>query len=186
MDVNQARPEHGDKESGFPVGTYEDALAMIGMRQEVRFGEAPVSLALIKAFAAMVEDPNVSYWDEQQARDLWGGIIAPPAMLHAWVMPLLWRPEGKDERTALAARVPLPGTSLINVGTEVEYYRQIRVGDVINIVETLVDVSTEKTTRLGVGHFVRTLAVYRNGVGERIADYYNTLYRFTPHGAVES
>jgi acyl dehydratase len=166
----------------FPIGTYEDAVKMIGVQQEVRFGEAPVSWALIKAFAAMIEDPNVTYWDEERARQLWGSVVAPPGMLHAWVMPLLWRPEGKDERTALAARVPLPGTSLINVSTDVEYFRPVRVGETINVVETLVSVSEEKATRLGVGHFVTSVAVYRNGEGAKIADYYNTLYRFTPSG----
>jgi acyl dehydratase len=164
-----------------PIGTCENAVAMIGVQQEIQFGEAPVSLAMIKVFAAGVEDPNPAYWDEDEARRLWGGFVAPPGMLHGWVMPLLWRPEGRDERTALSARVPLPGTSLINVSTEVEYLRHVRPGDTVNVVETLTAVSEDKSTRLGRGHFVTTLAIYRTGAGARIADYRNTLYRYTPH-----
>jgi len=170
------------EQPALPIGTYEDAVAMIGIQQQIQFGEVPVSLAMIKVFAAAVEDRNPAYWDDDEARRLWGGFVAPPGMLHGWVMPLLWRPEGRDERTALAARVPLPGTSLINVSTDVEYFRHVRPGDTVNAVEMLTAVSEKKSTRLGVGHFVTTLAVYRTGTGARIADYRNGLYRYTPHG----
>jgi len=169
------------KRAELPVGTYQDAVALIGVQQEIQFGEVPVSLALIKAFAAAFEDPNPAYWDEREADRLWGGVIAPPGMLHGWVMPLLWRPEGRGERTALAARVPLPGSSLINVSTDVEYFDHVRPGDTVNVTETLISVSLQKSTRLGIGHFVTTLAVYRTGTGAHIANYYNTLFRYTPH-----
>ncbi|MCX2931810.1 MaoC family dehydratase N-terminal domain-containing protein [Mycobacterium sp. CVI_P3] len=168
-------------QSELPKGTYEDAVAMIGVQQQIQFGEVPVSLALIRVFAATVEDPNPAYWDIAEARRLWGGIGAPPGMLHGWVMPLLWRPDGREERTALSARIPLPGTSLINVSTDVEYFDFARPGDTINVTETMTAVSGEKSTRLGVGHFVTTLAIYRTGTGARIADYRNTLFRYTPH-----
>jgi acyl dehydratase len=168
-------------QSTLPLGAYEDALTMIGVQQEIQFGEVPVSLAMIKAFAAVVEDSSPAYWDTTEARRLWGGIVAPPGMLHGWVMPLVWRPGGREKRTALSARIPLPGTSLINVSTDVEYFDYVRPGDTVNVTETLTAVSEEKLTRLGVGHFVTTLAVYRTGTGVRIADYRNTLYRYTPH-----
>ena len=126
--------------SGFPdlpIGTYEDGLAMVGYTEEQRVGEAPVSEATIKLFTAMIEDPNPSYWDPGFADEQWGAQVAPPAMLHSWTMPLMWRPQGADDRVALCTKVPLPGSSLINVGTDVTYFRHARVGDLIRVVDEL-------------------------------------------------
>ena len=81
--------------------------------------------------------------------------------------------------------MPLPGSSLINVGTDVTYFRHVRVGDVISVVESVTAVSGQKTTRLGEGHFVTTTAVYTDQHGEKIAEYVNKLYRFEPAAASE-
>ena len=170
-----------DGYSDLPVGTYEDGLAMVGHTEEMRIGEAPVSEATIKVFAALIEDANPSYWDAEWSASQWGAPVAPPGQLHTWTMPLLWRPEGADERIALCVRVPLPGSSFINVGTEVAYFRHVRVGDVVNLVEEVTAVSPEKSTRLGVGHFVTTTAWYADQHGDRIAEYVNHLFRFEPH-----
>ena len=58
-------------ESGFdlPIGTYEEARAMIGTRTEAEFATHDVAWPLIKYFCAMVHDGNASYWDEEFARD---------------------------------------------------------------------------------------------------------------------
>jgi uncharacterized protein len=79
-------------ESGFdlPIGTYEEARAMIGTRSEVEFATHDVAWPLIKYFCAMVHDGNASYWDEEFARDEWGAVISPPALLMTWP----WRPTG--------------------------------------------------------------------------------------------
>lgn len=167
-----------------PVGTYEEALALIGTQRETRFGEVPANWAMIKSFCAILEDGNPSYWDPQEAERLWGSIVAPPAMLHAWVMPLPWRPEGADRDLHIGVTIPLPGTSVINTSIDVTYERSVRVGDVISRVDTLVNVSPQKTTRIGVGHFLTTSTVYRNQEWETVAKYLNTLFRFTP--AVEA
>ena len=43
-----------------PVGSYEDARAMVGQRTEVRFGHIDVNEAMVRAFCALVRDPNPS------------------------------------------------------------------------------------------------------------------------------
>jgi acyl dehydratase len=175
--------------SGFPdlpTGSYEDGLAMVGYTEEQRIGEAPVSEGTVKLFAAMIEDPNPGYWDAEWARRRWGAQVAPPAMLHSWTMPLMWRPQGADDRVALCTKVPLPGSSLINAGTDVTYFRHARVGDVIRVVESVTSVSEKKTSRIGQGHFVTTTAVYLNQDDEKIAEYVNVLFRFEPHPREES
>jgi hypothetical protein len=66
-------------ESGFdlPIGTYQEARAMIGTRTEVEFATHDVAWPLIKYFCAMVHDGNASYWDEEFARDEWGAVSRP-------------------------------------------------------------------------------------------------------------
>ena len=48
------------------------------------------------------------------------------------------------------------------------------------VVEEVVSISPEKTTRLGTGHFVQTLEIYYREDGNPVATNRNTLFRFTP------
>ena len=41
-------------------------------------------------------------------------------------------------------------------------------------------VSPEKTTRLGVGHFIETLETYSGADGSHVAISRNSLFRYTP------
>lgn len=170
-------------------GTYEDALRMVGAKTEPRTAATAVSGARIQLFAAMVRDGNRSYWDADFARERWGGLVAPPALLMGWLIPAPWQPEqpgqpgGRVLPTTLALRVPLPGTTFINATNEAEFFLPIVEGDLLTAVEELVSVSPEKQTRLGVGHFVQTLETYRRRDGARdvvVAENRNTLFRFTP------
>jgi acyl dehydratase len=160
------------------MGTYEDAVSMIGHTTPVRFGEAPVNVAMVRHFAAMVRDANAGFWDEDFAAEQWGGCIAPPAMLMTWVMPIEWRPGGALPVPLLTARVPLPGTTFVNASNDTEFFHPIRVGDVLNVSEELVDVSVEKRTALGTGHFVTTCSTFRRQDGTMVARMTNVLFRF--------
>src|ERR1700754_3729940 len=82
----------------FAFGTYEDALRMVGTRTEPRFAGTAVSGARIQHFASMVRDGNPSYWDADFARQTWGGLIAPPAMLMGWLIPPPWLPTDEPPR----------------------------------------------------------------------------------------
>ena len=164
-------------------GTYEDALRMVGAKGEERTAANPVSGARIQLFASMVHDGNRSYWDAEFARQKWGGLLAPPALLMGWLIPPPWEPAGRPPAASLALRVPLPGPTLINAANDVEFLQPIVEGDLLTVVEELVSVSPEKRTRLGVGHFVETLETYRRQDGAVVATCRNTLFRFTPGGS---
>jgi acyl dehydratase len=56
----------------------------------------------------------------------------------------------------------------------------VKVGDRLSVEEELLSVSDLKQTRLGEGHFVETLSVFRNQDGDIVADVRNTLFRFEP------
>jgi acyl dehydratase len=166
-------------------GTYDDALQMVGAASEPRTAATPVSGARIQLFAAMVHDGNRSYWDAEYARQRWGGLLAPPALLMGWLIPPPWEPsqpsyQGSARPAGLVLRVPLPGTTFINAANDVEFLEPIVEGDLLTVVEELVSVSPEKTTRLGIGHFVETLETFRRQDGTVVARNRNTLFRFTP------
>ncbi len=161
-------------------GSYEDALAMVGTAGQPRTAATPVSAARIQLFAATVRDGNRSYWDAEFARQTWGGLLAPPALLMGWLIPPPWEPGGRPPAASIVLRVPLPGTTFINAANDVEFVAPIVEGDLLTVVEELVSVSPEKRTRLGVGHFVETLETYRRQDQTVVALCRNTLFRFTP------
>jgi len=161
-------------------GSYADAKRMEGFEQEVRHAEVPVSEAMIAFFCSLIEDGNPSYWDPAFAEKWWGALVAPPAMVNVWLMPLPWRPQGADLRPSIALSVPLPGSVLINVAIDVEYERHVRLGDRLSSIERVDRVGPEKRTRLGVGHFIDSSARIHNQDGHLIATHKNTLFRYEP------
>ena len=161
-------------------GTYEDALRMVGVASEPRTAGIVVSAARIQMFAATVRDGNPSYWDAEFATRTWGGLLAPPGLLMGWLTPPPWEPTGQPPVSAIAIRVPLPGTTFINAANEAEFPLPIVEGDLLTVVEEVVSVSPEKRTKLGTGHFVETLDTFTRQDGAVVATNRNTLFRFTP------
>ena len=99
-------------------GSYEDALAMVGTAGQPRTAATPVSGARIQLFASLVCDGNRSYWDAEFARQTWGGLLAPPALLMGWLIPPPWQPGGRPPAASMVLRVPLPGTTFINAAND--------------------------------------------------------------------
>lgn len=159
-------------------GSYEEARDWIGRSFGPRSCEDEVNHAEIKYFCSLVEDGNPNYWDEEIARQNWGGILSPPGMLFIWSMPLRWRPGGAARPPTVATQVPLPGDTIINVSTDSEFFLPILVGDSLSFEENVVDVSPEKRTQIGNGHFITTELTYRNQQGEVVAVHRNVLFRF--------
>ncbi len=162
------------------VGTYADGIALLGHRSPVNFGTHPVSDVRIAQFCALIEDANPSYWDAAVSIRLWGRPISPPAMLQSWTMPLPWLPDREVELDFMLMKLPLPGSTIINVSTETVYHRPIYVGETLNFWDVATEISDEKTTRLGTGHFVTTISTYQNETGEKVATATNVQFRFEP------
>ena len=156
----------------FPLayGVYDDAVKMLNKPGEKVVAEFSVNWEMIKIYCSMVEDSNASYWDEDYANKQWGGIVAPPGLLLTWAMALQWHPHKEREHYFIAMKIPLPGDTLINVATDTEFHE-------------LIDVSEEKKTRLGVGHFLTTKAKFFNQRDQLIAEQTNSLFRYyVPEG----
>ena len=163
------------------IGTYEEGLSWIGRSLDTAFGDVEVNVPMIQYYCSAMQDANPGYWDREFADAEFGGPIAPPGMLQTWIIPLQWRPEGSRTVSAMAVRVPLPGDKPINVSTEFEYFKHVRAGDILNVTDRLLDISKEKTTKIGTGHFVTTRAEYRNQRGELVATNTNVFFRYRAH-----
>lgn len=176
--MDPAAPPRDESGLDLNFGTYQEALEWIGRETEPTTGEVAVNLPMIRMYSAAIEDGNASYWDEEAARAIWGGNVAPPGMLQTWTIPMQWRPDGRRSISVMAAKVPLPGDKPVNVTTDFEFFEPVREGDRLTMVDRLEAISPEKTTRVGTGHFITSVTEYRNQHGVLLARSTNTLFRY--------
>ncbi|MEA2023642.1 MAG: MaoC family dehydratase N-terminal domain-containing protein [Actinomycetota bacterium] len=147
--------------------------------ESVREAPYPVNEAQIAYYCSATEDANENYWDPVAAERRHGAIISPPGMLIVWSFPLPWTPSGRpDHSPFLGLEVPLPGRTLINVGTDTTFHAVMRVGERLTYRERVTAVSDEKRTALGVGHFVTTVTEVTNQNDRHVATHENVLYRY--------
>jgi hypothetical protein len=163
---------------GMVFGTYEQAMAMVGATTEPVVADLDVNQALSQGFCGMIQDGNPAYWGDGVAS--YGGPIAPPAMLLTWLLPLPWRPDMGDPKPVLAASLPLPGNTVINVRHHVEMFRPLHYGVRLVMVEKLISVSPLKRTKLGDGHFITTEMLISAQTGEEVGVITNTVLRYAP------
>ena len=160
----------------FVIGTYEEALTHVGRSRGPIVADVPIEIGLVKGLASLVEDGCPAYWQDGPS----GGApsSAQPAILLAIFSPLRWHPTTAP-MTILGASIPLPGSSMINVECEHVFEMPLSVGQWLSVTEWVTEVSTLKTTRLGMGHFVTTAMNFVDISNDRVvARSMNTLFRF--------
>lgn len=163
-------------------GTLAQARDLIGRQTKPVTGDLTVNMTTIQQFCAMTEDGNPSYWDRQTADEYWGGFVSPPGLLVSWALPLMWKPTGTGPHFLLGTQVPLPGTTVINTSIEMEFFDAIYEGDQLTMIEELVEVSDERGSRVGKGHFLTTRSMFSRSE-ELIAVMTSVLFRFNPKAA---
>jgi hypothetical protein len=176
--MNDETPPRDESGLGLNFGTYEEALEWIGRTSEPSAGEVAVNVPMIQLYCSAMEDANASYWDESFIEEHWGAPVAPPGMLQTWTIPMQWRPDGRRTISVMAAKVPLPGDKPVNVTTDFEFFEPVQDGDRLTMTDRLEAVSSEKSTRVGTGHFVTSVTEYRNQAGVLLARSTNTLFRY--------
>ena len=141
-----------------------------------------VNEAMIRHWCDAIGDRNPIYVDDAAARAAGhDGIVAPPTMLQAWSMRGLGGRTGATEQDALFRELDDAGfTSVVATNGDQEYLRYLRPGDVITTTTSIETVSEEKTTGLGVGHFVTTLQEYRDQRGELVGTMRFRMLKFAP------
>lgn len=155
-------------------------------------GVAPdaVNVPMIRHWVDALDDRNPVYLDEEfAATTRFGGVVAPPAMLQAWMMP---RPriEGIAERGGSPVEIrsdnPIPvldeagyvGTLATN--SELEFVRYLRPGDRLHVTTEVESISNRKTTSLGKGYFVTWVTTYRDEEDEVVGRQLFRIFKFDP------
>ena len=163
----------------------ERLRARIGTQNPPDVARDPVNVAMIRHWCDAMTDANPVYTDpDRAAKSIHGGIVAPPAMLNAWTMPGLPGRRGNDPSMNPLRALDAAGfTSVIATNSEHEYVRYLRLGDLLHGQSELVDVSEEKQTTLGLGHFVTSRTSYRTQSGEQVGRMFFRLLKFRPGSA---
>lgn len=150
---------------------YERLRSFVGREAGRPFGgRDAVNPEMIRHWCEAIGDRNPVYTDPAvAARSVHGGIVAPPTMLQAWAMKGLVPPPPETEEVRAELHALLEGagfTSVIATNCEQEYARYLRPGDRLTATTVIEDVSEEKATALGPGHFLTYRITYRDREGE--------------------
>jgi uncharacterized OB-fold protein/acyl dehydratase len=162
---------------------------LCGVEGEPSVARDPVNQPMIRHWCDAVDDRNPSYTDAEFAgASLHGGIVAPPTMLQAWIMPGLrpWDADGRRPGSLGEVMSLLDDsgyTSVVATNCRQEYRRYLEPGDLLSVSSLVESVSDEKQTALGAGRFVHQVMIYRDQSGEEVARMTFRILKFKPRKA---
>ena len=143
-----------------------------------------VNQAMIRHWCDAMEDANPNYTDPAAAAaGPHGQIVAPPTMLNAWTMlGNIPRPVDPNDPQGVVGRLLDDAGYIGVVATNCEhiYPRYLHLGDQLTGTLKLVDVSEEKQTAIGTGHFVTTETQYHDQHGEHVGSMFFRILKFKP------
>ena len=144
----------------------------IGQKSYELAGEFEVERGYIFTSCASVENGNPLFWDEQVARELTGGWIAPPSMLSVWFRPHHWAPGRSRPRQPLQVHFDLKESlglpEAVMTDNEIVFGEPVRPGDRLRTWQVLRSVSGVKSTKLGRGRFWVIDVEYVNQRGDLV------------------
>jgi uncharacterized OB-fold protein len=119
-------------------------------------------------------DRDPIYADDAEAKKAGHkGVVAPPTMLHAWVMrglemadPTIVRNDKQSELHRLLGENGYP--SVVATNCDQGYTRYLRPGDRISSTTVIESISEQKSTALGIGYFINTRDTFRDQNGEEV------------------
>ena len=161
---------------------YEELKALVGQEGPRLVAVDEVCKPMIRHWCEAMQDDNPLYTDEEYARkSKYGGIIAPPTMVLTWTMPPLWPPTDRpphpfEQYLEKLDKAGFYGILITNVAQK--YLRPLFPGDHITFTYKVTDVSPEKKTSLGSGHFVTTTFIFTNQKGETVATQSLTVLKY--------
>jgi len=154
----------------------------------------PVNLPMIRHWVEAMGDHNPVYVDRVAAKEAgFPDLIAPPTMLQAWIMRGL-RASLEVEAARAAGTAGADGptdrlmhlldeagfTSVVATNCDQHYERPLVVGDHLTVTSVIESVSPEKTTGLGVGHFITNRLDFTDDDGQPVATMKFRILKFRP------
>ena len=155
---------------------------LIGRTAPFNRARDEVNVPMIRRWCDVMGVENPVHTDtDYAARSVFGGIVAPMAMLDVWDKPgiIFERDEDNPQGAALSILDKAGFTSTVAVNSDLEQARYLRPGEWVHSTLTLEDVSAEKQTGLGTGHFVTSRIRYLVG-DEDIGSVLFRVLKFAP------
>jgi len=156
----------------------------LGAKGTPAIARDPVNQPMIRHWCDAMKNDHPIYTDpDYAAKSVHGEIVAPPTMLNAWNMlgNIERIPDPRDPQSNVITLLDDAGfTSVVATNCEQEYARYLRLGDELSAVLVLEDISEEKHTGLGIGHFVTTTNEYRNQHDEVVGRMRFRILKFRP------
>jgi acyl dehydratase len=149
-----------------------EVKSWIGEERYVEKTEFPIEMGYVATTCASVENGNPLYWDEEVAKELTGGPIAPPSMISVWFRPHHWAPGRSHQAQPLQVhfdlkeKLDLP--EAVMTDNTITFGVPVRPGDQLETHQILRSISEPKTTKLGSGRFWVIDVVYVNQRGEHV------------------
>ena len=143
-----------------------DFSELLGQSAAFNTARDEVNLPMIRRWCDVMGERNPAYTDPAfAAASVFGGVVAPIAMLDVWDKPgiIFQRDDSNPQSVALTALDGEGFTSTVAVNSDLEQSRPLRPGELVHSVLTLEDISAEKQTGLGTGHFVTSRIRYMVG-----------------------
>ena len=167
---------------------YNSLTSEVGSAGKIEVARDSVSEPVIRAWSDAMSESNPLYIDQDFANDSkHGGIIAPPAMLQVWTMSGLhlgsqFQRNTEDSPSAGVYQLldEAGFTGVVATNATYHYNEVIRPGDLISASQKLLDVSEEKTTAIGMGHFVTTETIYSDASGKQVGSMEFRVLKFRP------
>ncbi len=142
----------------------------LGQRRYEQEGEFEVERGYVLTSCASVENGNPLFWDEQVAREVSDGWIAPPTMLSAWFRPHHWAPGRREPAQPLQVHFDLKEAlelpEAVMTDNSIVFGAPVRPGDRLKTWQVLREVSDPKRSKLGLGRFWVIDVEYVNQRGE--------------------
>jgi uncharacterized OB-fold protein/acyl dehydratase len=161
--------------------------ALVGSQGQPLVARHAIGTAAIADWCDAMGDDNPCYTDAAYAASsVHGGVVAPAATLDIWVRPGLPAQSaagrrGDDPQSRVIAMLEEAGyVGVVAVNSELEIARYLKPGELLQGVQVLEDVSEEKQTGLGIGHFLTTRTRYSNAEGEHVGDLLFRILKFKP------
>ncbi|HQV57530.1 MAG TPA: MaoC family dehydratase N-terminal domain-containing protein [Ilumatobacteraceae bacterium] len=144
-----------------------------------------VNAPMIRHMVDALGDRNPVYTDPTAAHaSVHRGIVAPVTMLQSWVMSPFGSTSADSPDSPYAQMNQLlfsrGFTSVLATNCEQHYARYLRPGDVLTLRSVIESISPEKTTALGVGHFITTRQDYFDQNDELVGSMLFRILRFRP------
>lgn len=159
-----------------PEEILREASKLIGYETEPVYSKYTIEYEPIRRYCHMSNDDNPLFLDPDYAKKTkYGAVILPPMTIRTLVTPGspgYWPPTPPQEGTALPP-VPTPGDRAINLTTEWEFFKPVKVGDRLSVTQRIADVFIKPIRLDPEAFWILTERIYRNQNGEVVATMRN-------------